>query len=75
MTAHTHRWHIDQNNGPTSNGRCHGCGAERVFGNSTEACDELRERRRENSWQHQRNRGGIKNITTQRFTTKGEWVR
>jgi len=32
--GHIHRWAIEPADGPTSKGRCHGCGAERVFRNS-----------------------------------------
>ncbi len=31
-----HHWDIEPPNGPTSMGMCRGCGAERVFRNSTE---------------------------------------
>jgi len=31
--AHVHHWLIEEAVGPTSMGRCRGCGAERVFRN------------------------------------------
>ncbi len=31
--AHTHHWLIDEATGPTSMGRCRGCGAEKQFRN------------------------------------------
>lgn len=32
-SAHTHHWLIDEAVGPTSMGRCRGCGAEKTFRN------------------------------------------
>ncbi|MEO8540270.1 MAG: hypothetical protein ABI577_11060 [bacterium] len=31
--SHTHHWIIDEVEGPTSEGQCQGCGAQRTFRN------------------------------------------
>ena len=32
-SPHAHHWMIDEASGPTSQGRCRGCGAEKTFRN------------------------------------------
>lgn len=38
IEGHTHRWRIEEPNGPTSRGEC-ACGAARMFGNSEETVE------------------------------------
>lgn len=75
MTSHAHHWRIAPNDGPYSAGVCRGCGTTRTFGNSSEAIEELRATPHQTSWHHTKNRGGIANIPTMRFTTKGDFLR